>query len=113
MYGPSSPPSVTVSSASAISAAREKIPSTPSRSRRGARSGCTWTVSAGIGRLDLRLRLYHRDQHVRRPLRPEVQRRLPAEDLRRPVARVVVQERPAAQQLVLEVGELRAGRLLP
>ena len=36
-------------------------------------------------------------------------RRLPAVDLQRPVARVIMQEGPVAGELVLHVGELAAG----
>src|SRR5689334_10867828 len=42
-----------------------------------------------------------------------MQRRSSPEGARRPITRVVVQERPATAQLVLEIGEPGAGRALP
>src|SRR5579859_369364 len=55
----------------------------------------------------------HRKQQVIRLMIVEMQGRSPGEDRRRPVARVVVQERSAPRQLVLEVREPQPRRLLP
>src|SRR5262245_37760418 len=51
-----------------------------------------------------------RQQDVRLAASAEMQRRRAVEDLRRPIAGIVVQERAASGQLVLEVGEPSAAR---
>lgn len=52
-------------------------------------------------------------QHIGHMLRAHVESDLAVEDGCRPVAGVIVEERAAAEQLVLEVGKLRSGRFLP
>src|SRR4051812_27588052 len=54
-------------------------------------------------------RRHDRQQQVGRPVRAEMQCGLPAENLLRPVDRIVMEERPAAGELVLEVRQLSAG----
>ena len=49
------------------------------------------------------LRRNDREKEIRRPLGAEVQRRLPGEKFARPIALVVVQERPAPSELVFEI----------
>src|SRR5215472_17917486 len=56
------------------------------------------------------LRRDHRQQDVGRPAAAEMQGRGPGEDFRGAVDRIVVQERPAARELVLEVGQPPAAR---
>src|SRR3954447_26101562 len=59
------------------------------------------------------LRWNHRSQNVRWIRWSEVQRGLAAENRGRTVARIVVQERPAAAELVLEIRQACAGCFAP
>src|SRR5271169_2388417 len=53
------------------------------------------------------------DQHVVEPLAVDMERGGSGKQAARQVAGIIVQKRSASQQLVLEVGELGAGRGLP
>src|SRR5262245_37113082 len=75
----------------------------PPRLRQGVARALLWQACAG-------LRRNHGEQQVCLAVAPEVQGGGAAEDVRRAVARIVVQEGAAAPELVLEVGETPAAR---
>src|SRR5260221_8512391 len=66
-----------------------------------------------IALLPSTFRRNHRNEHIGFAPRSGMERVPAAEDRRRTVARIIMQERPAAAQLVLEVRQPRSGRFLP